>query len=223
MRYLLILAAVFAFVGCHERDQFAADQLARHQAISLDIAQVHDRIWTLHQSLIEAKADPGIIKALEDILPPLQKAEVLNRSATESLPGVSGVTLEDIKAKTPTHSAESLADHPENDTPAPAPKGINWGAVGAVGLGALLVLQKVGPMLPYVGPLFSAFKPLQPLLDMAWKAGSHVDTVASDKAKDTVASSASALLELLTLAKADPTIAARIPPNVDVALKTLSG
>jgi hypothetical protein len=92
-------------------------------------------------------------------------------------------------------------------------------AWGGVALGAVLFLQRVlpivGPFIPVVGPYLAAAKPLQPLLDLVWKYGSHADAVSADQAKAVLASSAGDLLPLAQTANARPEVIA--------ALKALAG
>jgi len=88
-------------------------------------------------------------------------------------------------------------------------------ALGLGGYALLSIVQRAGPLLPYIGPIFSRFKPLQPVLDMLWRVSSHADEVTADKAKSIVAEEAGNLLPAAQ--------AANLKPEVIAALKVLAG
>jgi hypothetical protein len=89
-----------------------------------------------------------------------------------------------------------------------------WITWGGAALGALFVLQRVGPLIPYVGPFIGAamdrFPVLQPLINAAWNAASHADEVAADKAKSVIHDNAGNLLAIAKAGNASPDVIAAL-------------
>lgn len=102
-------------------------------------------------------------------------------------------------------------------TAPPEPKR-TWAQVAAVatglGFAALFILQRAGPLLPYVGPvvgsIMSRFPLVQPALNAVWSLASHADEVAADKAKAVVAADAGSLLAAAQAANAKPEVIAAL-------------
>lgn len=116
------------------------------------------------------------------------------------------------------HGDPVAALHKTADYIASVPTGHPWMTWGSIALGALFVLQRVGPLIPYVGPwigmAMEKLPILQPALNAAWSLVSHADEVSADKAKAIVATEAGNLLPIAQAANAKPELIA--------ALKTLA-
>lgn len=133
------------------------------------------------------------------------------------LPAVADVNSADWPS--PAMKPESITADPQKYLQAspPEPKR-TWAMVAAVatslGLGALFILQRAGPLIPYVGPFIGAamsrFPALQPLINLAWNAASHADEVAADKAKTVIAADAGNLLAAAQAANAKPELIAAL-------------
>lgn len=91
-----------------------------------------------------------------------------------------------------------------------------WGYAITGGLAALVVVQKLAPMIPGVGPL------VQSGVDLVWQALSHSNATQEDQAKAIISEGAPALLQLVTAAKASPELAKFVPPKVEAALTQLA-
>jgi hypothetical protein len=133
---------------------------------------------------------------------------------------VAGGQVSDAEIIAPSITADRWLADPAatlHDTAAyiaSVPAGHPWATWTGIGLGALFLLQRVGPLIPYVGPFIGAamdrLPAIQPLLNAAWNMASHADEVAADKAKTVVQQEAGNILPIAQAANAKPELIAAL-------------